>query len=465
MKAFYIQSAPSEFHEVTMSRHHRATPAFILLALLFTQADIAADTSHLDEIIVTASKSAQPLRDISASASLLDSDTLSEIKHTHINEALQRVPGVWISRGNGQEHLTAIRSPVLTGAGSCGAFVMAQDGIPVRAPGFCNVNELFESASELASRIEVIRGPGSSIYGADALHGVINVLTPPVSPGFKRVSFEGGANHYYRSQLSLSGESLRIDATATSDGGYKDDSGFDQQKLVLRYDNQVGDTTFSTRLSYTNLNQETAGFISGHDAYKDSGRKRDNPNPEAYRDARSLKLSSEVAHPLGSGTLHITPYLRHVEMTFLQHFLPGQAVEENGHDSIGVMLNWQPDSWWQAGIELELTNGYLDEFQQAATPGSAFLQATIPAGQHYDYEVEAQLAGAYVSASYPAGDHLNINASLRYQYTRYDYDNRMLDGRTRDDGTTCGFGGCRFSRPADRQDSFRRMVAESGLCL
>lgn len=432
----------------------RTTPAVILCFLLTQAAHSAAETSYLDEIIVTASKSNQTVRDISASASVVDSETLEEIKHTHINEALQRVPGVWISRGNGQEHLTAIRSPVLTGAGSCGAFVIAQDGIPVRAPGFCNVNELFEAASELASRIEVIRGPGSSIYGADALHGVINVLTPQIKPGERKLSFEAGADQYYRGQFSASGDSLRVDATATTDGGYKDDSGFDQQKVFIRHDGQIGDANISTRLTWTNLNQETAGFIRGRDAYKNSGSKRDNPNPEAFRDASSFKLSSVIEQPIGNGTLNLTPYLRSVEMTFRQHFLPGQAVEENGHDSIGVMLQWRPDSWWQAGFELEYTQGYLEEFQQDPTPGTGFLPGVIPVGQHYDYDVDAQLAGAYISASYPASDHLIINTSLRYQYTHYKYDNRMLDGRTRDDGTACGFGGCRFSRPADRSDSF-----------
>jgi outer membrane receptor protein involved in Fe transport len=36
----------------------------------------------------------------------------------------------------------------------------------------------------------------------------------------------------------------------------------------------------------------------------------------------------------------------------------------------------------------------------------------------------------------------------------YDYDNLALNGRTRDDGTQCGFGGCRYSRPADSKDNF-----------
>ncbi len=427
----------------------------VLLAFVLLLSGYHAAASELDEIVVTATKSEQSLRETVSSIGIVDSDALRLISHTHINETLQRIPGVWISRGNGQEHLTAIRSPVLTGAGSCGAFIMAQDGISLRSPGFCNVNELFESTSETAGRIEVIRGPDSSIYGSNALHGVVNVITPELDPGLKRLDLEAGENNYYRAKFAYSSDTLRIDASGTTDGGWKDESGYDQQKLALKHLYE-GDTNRSkTTFSYTNLNQETAGFIVGEDAYKDSGSRRDNPNPEAYRDAQSLRLASEIARGYGNGELRVKPYLRSVDMEFLQHFLPGQPVEENGHDSLGLNLLWRSNTWWQAGMEFEYTDGFLKETQEGPTDsGSAFLVATIPEGKHYDYEVQAVLAGAFISFDRALTDNLSLLGSLRYQYTKYDYDNRMLDGRTKDDGTPCGFGGCRFNRPADRDDSF-----------
>ena len=57
---------------------------------------------------------------------------------------------------------------------------MAQDGIPLRASGFCNVNELFDAHSEQAGGIEVIKGPAGVAYGANAMHGMINVLSPAI---------------------------------------------------------------------------------------------------------------------------------------------------------------------------------------------------------------------------------------------------------------------------------------------
>lgn len=429
----------------------------------FGCSNLLAEDTQLDEIVVIASKSEQQLRNVSSSVGFLDSMDLETINHTHINESMQRIAGVWISRGNGQEHLTAIRSPVLTGAGGCGAFLMAQDGVSLRASGFCNVNELFEGTTELADRVEVIKGPGSAIHGSNALHGVVNILTKVPEDSLKEIKIEAGPYDYYRTRVAWSNSNTRLDLSGTTDGGYKDDSGFDQQKVLIKHRSEKEDRTINTTFSYTNLNQETAGFIVGDEVYKDSGRKRDNPNPEAYRDARSYRFVSDVTQTAGTGSLTLRPYLRSVDMTFLQHFLPGQAIEENGHDSIGLQTLWVDDNGsWHLGLELEYTQGFLEETQPDVTEGSAFLVETIPAGKHYDYDVDATVAGIFGQYQTDISKALSVTLGLRYEFTQYDYDNRMVDGRTRDDGTSCGFGGCRFNRPADRSDTFNNWSPKLG---
>lgn len=425
----------------------------------------------LDEIVVVATKSSQPWRQVSTNLAFLSEEDLQAIGHTHINEAMHRLAGVWISRGNGQEHLTAIRSPVLTGAGSCGAFLMSQDGVSLRAAGFCNVNELIESVSELASRIEIIRGPGSAIHGSNALHGVVNVITPDPASG-KRASLEAGPWDYYRGKLHLSSDSTRLDISGTSDGGWKDESGFAQQKLLFKQVADLKDSRLTTSFTYTNLNQETAGFVQGSDAYKVAGLNRSNPNPEARRDARSARLGLTWVKDLQVGSLQVKPYLRHVKMQFLQHFLPGQPEEENGHKSLGVQGLWTSiEDNLRLGIELEQTHAFLQQTQYSNTQGSAFLVATLPIGKHYDYEVDARMAALFAEYRHDFGkqphknSRLALTAGLRYEYMGYDYDNLMINGNTRDDGTACGFGGCRYARPADRKDSFGNLSPKLGLVL
>ena len=434
-----------------------------LLSSLPTPSMSANQESLIDEIIVTANRVNQPWLTASQSVTVLDDASISSTGATHINELTTRVAGSWISRGNGQEHLTAIRSPVLTGAGGCGAFLMLQDNIPLRASGFCNVNELFEAASEVASSLEVLKGPGSAAHGSNALHGIIHVRTPMPGAESQRSQIEAGPHDYWRIKHITTSERSVIALSGTSDGGYKDDSGFGQQKAVMKRLTQFAGGRLVYQLAITNLNQETSGFIQGDDAYKDPAMKRLNPNPEAFRDARSAKLSADYLSD--SQDLRLTPYVRWTDMRFLQHFLPGQPLEENGHTSLGLQSRWGLSDQMTVGLDLERTNGFLKQTQFNDTIGSPFLVGTLPKGKQYDYEASATVAAAFGQYQLPLSARLDLTMGLRAEHVAYDYDNRMIAGRTRDDGTPCGFGGCRYSRPEDRRDSFTNVSPKLTLNL
>ena len=113
---------------------------------------------------------------------------------------------------------------------------MSQDSIPLRGAGFCNVNQLFESNTEQAGAIEVVRGPGSILFGVNALHGAINVISPSLTADAQRtLSLDAGPHGYGRINFGYNsgGDVNRygVHMNAASDDGYKDDSGFNQQKL------------------------------------------------------------------------------------------------------------------------------------------------------------------------------------------------------------------------------------------
>lgn len=426
-------------------------------------AGIQADELR-EEVLVTASRIEEPAQALPLSWSTVDQQAIDLVGETHINELMQQVPGAWVTRGNGQESLPSLRSPVFTGAGSCGAFYMAADGISLRAPGFCNINQLFDANTEQAGRVEVIRGPGTASYGSNAMHGVINVLSQPSAPDLDhRVSMEAGPYDYYRARYRYSrttGEhGFAVNLNGTTDGGYKEDSGYDQQKMTLRHDYGGATWQVTSALDYANLNQETAGFIDGYKAYEDPSLKKSNPNPEAYRDVRSMRLYSRASRALGdASTLVLTPYLRDNEMEFLMHFVPWQPVEENGHSSLGLRAELHTDlnaGSWSNGIELEYTDGWLKETQDEA------FSPNQPAGVHYDYQVDAITAALFTEGHYRATDRLELEAGLRYEWTEYDYDNRT------DEGPACGpeASACRFYRPADRSDDFGEFSLNLGASM
>ena len=444
---------------------------FFLFSFIFNIKYVAAE-ANLEIIVSTATRIEEDKDKLIGSIDSISVDELALINHQHIQQSLLRVPGVNLHRGNGQEYLPAIRSPVLTGAGACGAFLTAEDGIPLRAAGFCNVNELFEGHTEQAKRIEVFRGPVSSLYGSNALHGMVNIITPEITEAYAAV--EIGENDYVRLKAASKwadkskGAENQFSAlmTVTHDGGFREQSGFNQQKLTFRYSNQQSGITGG--LSLNNLDQETAGFITGLNAYQDSALIRSNPNPEAFRDAQSVRGWLRFDKQIDDNKrLLITPFVRYTEMDFLQHFLPGDPLEQNGQKSVGVQSAYHIDlsnsNRLIAGVDLEYTDAYLIQSQQQPTQGSAFLMETIPVGLHYDYEVKASVYAPFIYLDRKLSNSLQLITGFRYEYTRYNYDNRMLPGRTRADGSTCGFGGCRYSRPEDSVDSFDNWSSHMGL--
>ena len=103
----------------------------------------AEQNDKLEEVVVRGTSSITARLGESGSSTVLTAAEITSIGASHVNETLARVPGVWVSRGSGQEHLTAIRSAVYTGAGACGEFSFLENGVPLRPAGFCNINNLF----------------------------------------------------------------------------------------------------------------------------------------------------------------------------------------------------------------------------------------------------------------------------------------------------------------------------------
>src|SRR5262245_51264621 len=279
----------------------RLTLPFIALTL--TSTAFAGDRDRVEEVIVTATRTEQQLHDFAGSISVVSSNDVALVGATHHAEIMNRAPGTMIQRNSGEESLTAIRSPVLSGPGSCGTFLFLENSIPIRPTGFCNVNELFEVDTEQAHSIEVLRGPAGVVYGSGAMHGAVNVIQ--AAPGElpqQSLALEGGPDQFYRGKLALRHKSETTDiggvALATHDGGWRDRSGLEEQKLNFGVARRLDSGTMRIDLAATNLNQETAGFIQGKDSYKDASIARSNPNPEAYRDAYAVRLTGAYTRPL-----------------------------------------------------------------------------------------------------------------------------------------------------------------------
>lgn len=161
-----------------------------LLALMFisnSHADYDDDDEETlvelygdEEIISIATGSAQPISRAPAVATVITAKDIKEIGATDIDEALETVPGLHVARrGFGYNPIYTFR----------GVYSLENPQVLMLVNGI-SINNLYVGDRgqawggfpvESISRIEVIRGPGSAVYGADAFAGVINIITKDAS--------------------------------------------------------------------------------------------------------------------------------------------------------------------------------------------------------------------------------------------------------------------------------------------
>jgi iron complex outermembrane receptor protein len=398
-----------------------------------------------EEVIVTAERRAQPLAGEGSSAALLSRAELQRIGAHHPAEALNRAPGVNYHRGSGVENLPAIRSPVLNGGAGAGSFLVLEDGVPVRAAPFANINQIYETNLEFAERLELIRGPGTVVHGSNAVHGVINVITPAAEA--RALRFEAEAGSFGRARTSLlSMDDGRLGAfAATHEDGWRDNAGLDLEKLLLGWDSEATGWDVRIRAAASNLEQETAGFVIGPRAYDNGSLARGNLNPEAFRDSQVLRGALTASRRIGAVDVTLTPFARSIETDLLLHFFPSKALEETAQSGGGLQSSfaWEWANWdLLAGVDFDMSTMSLTETQSIPTVG------TFPQGVHYDYDVDAFTRAAYAQATWRPNEAWSLTLGARGEQIDYDYDNHAADGP---------FG--RFLRAPDREDEFSAVTA------
>lgn len=167
----------------------RVTLAFSLWSLLGTGA-IAQELSAandqerwkhltirelLDIDITTATRRADPIRTTAAPVQVLTRDDLHRAGIRHLAEAFRLADALFVGRFDGRTWIVNARGLAINGANKMQVMI---DGRSIYSPFYSGV---FWDAQDVLiediDRIEIIRGPGASVWGANAVHGIINVIT------------------------------------------------------------------------------------------------------------------------------------------------------------------------------------------------------------------------------------------------------------------------------------------------
>jgi vitamin B12 transporter len=158
--------------------------------------------TRAEPVVVTATRDEIPLEQIGASVTIVPEETFEAQQYRTVEEALRAVPGVDVQRSGSLGKITTVR---IRGASAAQIQVLI-DGVRVKS----TTSGDFDFADlplDDVQRIEVVRGPQSTVYGADAIGGVINIITrrgrgKPTA----WFDFEAGNYETFRERAGVSGE-------------------------------------------------------------------------------------------------------------------------------------------------------------------------------------------------------------------------------------------------------------------
>jgi vitamin B12 transporter len=163
--------------------------------------DVKSEVKKVEPVVVTATKVATPQGEVGAAVTVITEDDVRTYNYSGIEEALRNVPGVEIERSGSLGKTTSIK---IRGAGAQQVIVLV-DGMRVSSPTL-GTTELSDLTLDGIDRIEIVRGPQSTLYGADAIGGVVNIITKKgQGPIQGSLWVEGGSYGTVREQANVQG--------------------------------------------------------------------------------------------------------------------------------------------------------------------------------------------------------------------------------------------------------------------
>lgn len=398
--------------------------------------------SALNELVVTAGRTLVKRTEVPVAISVISAKMLQQTKAITLDQVLNKVSGVYMVELGNEQHTMAIRQPISYRSN----FLYLQDGIPLHTIGDFNHNALIEINQAAVRRIEVIKGPSSSLYGSDAVGGAINFITkaPPEVPeldmslegttnGYKRMNLTAG-NTWNKTGLLLSGY------LANRRHGYRQHSDFDKLALTARADHQIDKknklTAMVTGIDYRT--DMTGGLDSAHFYGKDY----QSFYTFNYRKVKAWRARLSWKHQAGERWhSQLIFYYRNNQIGQNPHYRirstddPLKAAGEVNNDffkSYGLQGQYFKNfkKWkttFLAGFQAEYSPaGYRARFIRVAKDAAGyFVDYTVTDSLLTNYRVAIYNEAAYLRLQTMPLQHLRIVGGLRYDRLDYRFDNYL----------------------------------------
>ena len=249
---------------------------FLLFNSIILQAQVIDDISKPDEIIVKSTRSNSNVYQLGSSVEIISAEEIKKNSFNFVSEALQTSSGVYVSQTGSFGGTATVR---IRGASSDQTLVLI-DGVPISDPSSPGGGYDFSSLlTSNIDRIEILKGSQSTLWGSDAIGGVINIVTfenasiPNIHLNTEIGSFNTEkigtdfniANEH--NSLFLSYDSYKSDGISKADkrDGNSEKDGVGSRAYLLKTNHNIFNSEISSNINYreSDVDYDGYGFATG----------------------------------------------------------------------------------------------------------------------------------------------------------------------------------------------------------
>ena len=433
-------------------------------------------SSQLQELVFTATRGEAIKRSAAPVAiGIVSNKMMQETRPTTVDQVLNKISGVnMVGLGN-EQHQMSIRQPMTTKS----LFLYLEDGVPIRTSGLYNHNALLEMNMAATRSIEVVKGPSSSLYGSEAIGGVVNFITAaPSSVPVVNVSVQANNIGYKRTDLMSSVSKGKWGFVlsgyyADKRDGPMDYSDFHKGIFTARVDYRFSEkTVLSNKITYLNYYSDMSG---GVDSNMFASKTFSNPQTFTYRKVNGLRYQSSLSHTWNSNskstitalyrdnsigqnpTYRIKDDYRKVNGVYKgKKELAHGEINTNSFQSYSLITqHCQKFDWKNAvligGINADISpSSYAANYIQIKKDSltNKYVSYKNTDSVLTNYSTGLNNYAGFVSFEFSPIEKLRVVGSLRYDYFHYDFNNHLQPSA--------------FSGSPDTTSNFRRISPKIG---
>lgn len=451
-------------------------PVVIQAAQSLTIVNLQQDNSAMQAVVVTANREGQKRSLAPIAISSLSNKIIQDTKPITIDQLLNKVSGVYMVNLGNEQHSMSIRQPMTTKS----LFLYLEDGIPIRTTGLFNHNALLEINMASVKNIEVIKGPSSSLYGSEAIGGVVNFITvAPAAVPLAKLSLQGNNIGYKRVDLQA-GFTKGKWGFAVS-GYYADKrnsfieyTGFHKATFSGRVDYHFSDKT-SLVSSFTFLDYYS-DMTGGIDSSMFVNRSFGSNQTFTYRKVKAMRYRSTLTHNWNNNSRTTASlifrdnsigqnpaygikddYHRLSNGTWVgKKDLAHGEINESGFNSYSLIVQHKQNMDWKnaviiGGVNVDISpSAYSAEYIRINKDSVSNIYTGY---QQMDslltnYKTCINNYAAFVNFEFSPFEKLRVVASLRYDLFSYDFDNYLRPSS--------------YSGSADTLNNFQRLSPKIG---